>query len=143
MRHHPQLRRGRADLELLDNAVRQAGQQDGTLLVLDPLGHALSRLWCLLEVWRTAKAVGSHALLILSTQGLHGPSLRQAWANLLVAASAATTRPEDRELILPMLPPSFSQDIHRALISSASSGFLAAVQRAKRDSDHVVERGEH
>ena len=38
VRHHPQLRRGRADLELLDNAVRQAGQRDGTLLVLDPIG---------------------------------------------------------------------------------------------------------
>jgi len=122
-------RRGPGDLEDVERAVCEAGKRDGTLLVLDPQGSAFTRLWCLLEVWHAAKAAGAHKLHILAPGMLHGPALRRAWHSLDVA-SAGTTRPEDRGLILPHLPTTANTNVKAALMSSAATDAQRAVLKA-------------
>ena len=114
-----------SDLANLELAVEEASKRDGTLLVLDPKGITLTRIWCLLEIWRTAEHAGASKLHIVSHE-LDGSELRQVWESLDIT-SAAATLDEDRVRIMrrfedsntPM--PALNQVIKDALVQSAQA----------------------
>ena len=88
-----------ADVEGAELAIREAARRDGTLLVLDPRGATLSRLWCLLEVWRTVQHTGGAAKLAVLSPKLDSRAVQEALLSLNIMTAGAA-REEDQKNIL-------------------------------------------
>lgn len=77
------------------DAVQLAGR---TLLVLDMNGTALTRVWCVYELWKTVLSGGSAKLTVLHPTVEFG-ALRNLFHSVAVERSQASF-PEDAERIL-------------------------------------------
>lgn len=122
------------DLQTLELAVQEAAARDGTLLVLDPLGRTLTRIWCLLELWRTAEcSTGDIKFRVLSNE-LDGVELRDVWSSLDVTKAEATLE-TDRAQILERFEQSttnasaLKDALRNALIASATAQSMQMLQR--------------
>jgi len=76
----------------------EASHRDGTLLLLDPKGKTLTRIWFLLDVWETNIAARADQLRTLSLE-INGEVLKQVRMALGVAEAEATME-NDRQQIL-------------------------------------------
>ncbi|KAG2441773.1 hypothetical protein HXX76_003386 [Chlamydomonas incerta] len=85
-----------SDLARLQEVVAAARS---TLLVLDPAGRVLTRLWCQYELWATARRKGPAGLQVLAPADPHEPGLQGVWEDLDVERAQATVE-ADRPRIL-------------------------------------------
>lgn len=87
------------DLDELAAAVKLA--EKGVVFVMDNKGKALTRIWCLFELWKTCtlRPKGAEDLLVLVPLMIDFESLSHVWLNLDVGKAEATIE-ADRVRIL-------------------------------------------
>ncbi|GIL87932.1 hypothetical protein Vretimale_6273 [Volvox reticuliferus] len=95
------------DLSVLHEVIQDA---EGTLMVLDGEGTALTRIWCLYEAWQTYKA-GPGKIQLLS-YGLDYDELKKVFIDLDVSRAQASVE-EDRIRILGSIRDSLAGGLHQ------------------------------